>query len=76
MDLWSVIGFLALVFLCSYLVLYYASPHVSLAVKVTSILTWVLNFGLVLLVPSDIFMVLDSFGPHTKEVTPQMLKGQ
>ena len=66
MDWWIFTEFLVLVGICSYLVLYFAAPNVSAAIKLTSILTWTLNFGLVLYVPSDIFDVLSIFGPDTK----------
>ena len=66
MDLWSFLEFILLLVVCAYLVNYYASPNVSLIVKVTSVLTWLFNFGLVLLVPWDILMVQKTFGRETK----------
>jgi hypothetical protein len=49
-------GFLTVI--CIYLVNQYASKEVSISVKVWSVITWVLNFGLALLVPQDVFMTL------------------
>jgi hypothetical protein len=44
--------------ICLYLVNYYSSREVSLHVKVWSVITWVLNFGLALLVPEDVYFTL------------------
>jgi hypothetical protein len=41
---------------------YYSAPSVSFYVKITSVLTWVLNFGLALLVPEDLYYTLTHFG--------------
>jgi hypothetical protein len=43
---------------CIYLVNYYSGKDVSLHVKFWSVVTWVLNFGLALLVPEDIYQTL------------------
>jgi hypothetical protein len=43
---------------CVYLVNNYSSREVSLHVKFWSVLTWVLNFGLALLVPEDVYQTL------------------
>jgi hypothetical protein len=45
---------------CGYLVIYFASKEVSLHVKVWSLITWVLNFGLALLVPEDVYQSLQT----------------
>lgn len=45
--------------LCLYLVNYYAGKEVSFHVKVWSVITWVLNFGLALLVPEDVYLTLN-----------------
>jgi len=44
--------------LCTYLVMYYSGKQVSMHVKVWSVITWVLNFGLALLVPEDVYQTL------------------
>lgn len=64
---------LALGAICVYLVYYFAAPNVPFSIKFAAILTWILNFGLVLYVPSDIFEVLSTYGPDTKEVTTAMV---
>jgi hypothetical protein len=51
--------FCILTMFCVYLVNYYANKEVSLHVKVWSVITWVLNFGLALLVPEDVFVTLN-----------------
>lgn len=51
--------FCLLTALCLYLVNYYASKEVSLHVKFWSVITWVLTFGLALLVPEDVFLTLN-----------------
>ncbi len=43
---------------CVYLVNNYSSREVSLHVKFWSVITWVLNFGLALLVPEDVYQTL------------------
>ena len=73
MDWWIFTELLLLIFFCSYLVLFFSSPSVPISIKITSILTWTLNFGLVLFVPSDIFQVLSTFGPQTKTVAGSMI---
>lgn len=65
MDLftWVVLGILLL--MCWYLVQYYSAPSVSFVVRITSVLTWVLNFGLALIVPEDLYYTLNHFeDPH------------
>jgi hypothetical protein len=49
-------GLLSLV--CIYLVNYYSGKDVSIHVKIWSVITWVLNFGLALLVPEDVYQTL------------------
>ena len=56
--LYSLIQYAFLVVVCVYLVNYYASKDVSMHVKVWSVVTWVLNFGLALLVPEDVYQTL------------------
>lgn len=50
--------FCLLTIYCIYLVHYYASKDVSWHVRLWSIITWVLNFGLALLVPEDVYITL------------------
>ncbi len=57
--------YLILTALCIYLVNYYASKDVSMHVKVWSVITWVLNFGLALLVPEDVFLTLKKSTDHS-----------
>jgi hypothetical protein len=49
--LYALVQYGLLTIVCTYLVHHYASKEVSLHVKIWSIFTWVLNFGLALLVP-------------------------
>lgn len=58
-----------LTIISTYLILRYAAPSVSLHVKFWSILTWVLNFGLALLVPQDTYITL-----HTDKKHPAKFK--
>lgn len=58
MDLFTWISFIVLLILCCFLVQYYSAPSVSIYVRVCSALTWVLNFGLVLLVPEDMYYTM------------------
>jgi hypothetical protein len=62
MDLFTWICFFVLLVMCCLLVHYYSAPSVSFYVKITSVLTWVLNFGLALLVPEDLYYTLTHFG--------------
>lgn len=64
MDLFTWVCFAVLTLLCCWLVQWYAAPSVSCYVKVTSVATWVLNFGLVLLVPEDLYYTLTHFDDH------------
>ena len=50
--------FCAIFLLSIALTYYYAAPSVATHTKITSILTWVLTFGLVLLVPLDLFITI------------------
>ena len=61
MDLFTWCCFVVLLILCCWLVQWFAAPEVSFYVKITSVLTWVLNFGLVLLVPEDLYYTLNHF---------------
>ena len=71
MDVFTWLSLLILFLICCYLVQYFSAPSVSFQVKVTSVLTWVLNFGLVLLVPEDLYYTLTHFEhPHAVEWTP------
>lgn len=75
MDLFTWCCFLVLLLLCGWLVQTYAAPSVSFSVKITSILTWVLNFGLVLLVPEDLYYTLTHFeNEHAVEWTPEQVQ--
>lgn len=49
--MYELVQYGALASLCTYIVLTYAAPSVSVHVKFWSILTWTLNFGMCLLVP-------------------------
>jgi hypothetical protein len=61
MDLFTEVVLLILLLMCWYLVQFYSAPSVSLIVRVTSVLTWVLNFGLALIVPEDLYYILNHF---------------
>ena len=56
--LYALIEYGILTVVCVYLVNYYSSKEVSMHVKVWSVITWVLNFGLALLVPEDVYQTL------------------
>lgn len=56
--LYELIEYGLLTAICIYLVDYYSGKDVSLHVKCWSVLTWVLNFGLALLVPEDVYQTL------------------
>ena len=56
--IYALIEYGILIGVCLYLVNYYASREVSTHVKVWSVVTWVLNFGLALLVPEDVYQTL------------------
>jgi hypothetical protein len=56
--LYELIEYGLLTAICIYLVNYYSGKDVSLHVKFWSVLTWVLNFGLALLVPEDVYQTL------------------
>ena len=56
--LYWLVQYTLLTAVCLYLLHYFASRDVSLSVKITSLITWILNFGLALLVPEDIFLTL------------------
>lgn len=56
--IYELIEYGLLIIICAYLVNYYSSKEVSTHVKVWSVITWVLNFGLALLVPEDVFQTL------------------
>lgn len=64
-----------LVMVCLYLINYYASKEVSMHVKVWSVITWTLNFGLALLVPQDVFQTLQGKqkDPENKSIGFQYL---
>lgn len=62
MDLFTWVSFIILLTVCCLLVQYYSAPSVSIYVKVCSALTWVLNFGLALLVPEDLYYTLTMSG--------------
>jgi hypothetical protein len=55
---------------CLYLVNYYSAKDVSLHVKFWSVVTWVLNFGLAMLVPEDVFQTLK--GQKDAQVTHRL----
>ena len=52
------IEFIALTSICAYLIHYYSGPSVSIHIKFWSLLTWVMNFGMALLVPIDLYQTL------------------
>ena len=52
------------ILICVYLVNYYASRDVSFRIKLWSVITWVLNFGLALLVPDDVYATLNGHESH------------
>lgn len=56
--MYELIQYGILTIICTYLVLRYAAPSVTWHVKFWSILTWVLNFALALLVPEDTYWTL------------------
>jgi len=56
--IYELIEYGLLITICVYLVNYYSSKQVSMHVKVWSVITWVLNFGLALLVPEDVYQTL------------------
>lgn len=56
--MYELIQYSILIVVCTYVVLRYSAPSVSWPIKFWSILTWVLNFGLALLVPEDIYWTL------------------
>ena len=50
------VEFILLGLLCLYLVYYYTGPLVSFHVKFWSFFTWLLNFGIALLAPIDLYL--------------------
>jgi hypothetical protein len=56
--IYEILQYSILTLICGYLVNYYARKDVSVHVKAWSVITWVLNFGLALLVPEDIYQTL------------------
>ena len=72
--IYSFLLYCLLTLLCVYLVDYYASKEVSPYVKVWSVITWVLNFGLAFLVPEDVYETLKGReGQHTNRLGLQYL---
>ena len=58
--MYEIVQYAILTSLCTYLVLTYSAPSVSFHVKFWSIVTWILNFGMGLLVPEDVYITMDS----------------
>lgn len=56
MFMYYVVEYVVLALVCWWIVNKYAHQTVSKEVRFWSIFTWVLNFGLVLLVPEDIYL--------------------
>lgn len=56
--MYELIQYGVLAIICTFLVLRYAAPSVSWHIKFWSILTWILNFALALLVPQDTYLSL------------------
>ncbi len=56
--MYELIQYGVLTVICTFLVLRFAAPSVSWHIKFWSILTWILNFGLALLVPEDTYWSL------------------
>jgi intergrase/recombinase len=51
-------------------VVYYSGKDVSIYVKIWSVITWVLNFGLALLVPEDVYQTLQ--GQHDLKINKHL----
>lgn len=56
--MYELIQYGILTIICTYVVLRYAAPSVTWQIKFWSILTWILNFALALLVPEDTYWTL------------------
>ena len=56
--MYFIIEYALLFLLSSTIIFIYSAPSVTLTVKFWSILTWVLNFAIALLVPEDIYLTL------------------
>jgi hypothetical protein len=52
---YHIIQYSLLIIICAYLVNYYAAKTVSKHIKFWSIVTWVFNFAITLLVPEDVY---------------------
>ena len=57
--MYFVVEYGLLVMICLYLLLHYASKEVSIHIRIWSLITWVLNFGLALLIPQDVYLTLN-----------------
>lgn len=69
--MYELIQYGVLTIISTSLVLVYAAPSVSWYVKITSILTWILNFGLALLVPEDTYWTL--LRPNEKTIEKERI---
>ena len=58
--MYFLIEYALLIIVCLCLLSYYAAKDVSLHIRVWSLITWVLNFGLALLIPQDVFLTLQN----------------
>ena len=67
----TLVEFLALALLCAYLIHYYSGPSVSIHIKIWSLLTWVMNFGMALLVPVDLYETLKNSKNPNFENSPR-----
>ena len=65
--MYELIQYSILTIICTYLVLKYSAPSVSWHIKFWSILTWILNFALALLVPEDTYLTLLYPNEHTEQ---------
>ena len=61
--MYELINYGILVALCTCLVFSYSAPSVSPHVKFWSIVTWVLNFGMCMIVPGDVYITLKGSSP-------------
>ena len=59
MILYHIIQYTLLLIICIYLVNYYSGKNVSFHLKLWSVITWVLNFAIALLVPQDVYLTLN-----------------